>query len=207
MKYLLMGTSSNFGNMLSMAAAALVLPFLPMLPTQILLNNLLYDLAQLTIPSDRVDESFLRKPQKWDVKRLRNFMLIIGPISSVYDFLTFWVLLSVFHASEALFHSGWFIESLVTQTLVLFVIRTMRNPLRSRASVPLTATSLAIAGIAIALPYSPLASSFSFVPLPAGFLMFVAGATVTYLVLVEIVKRMVFRDDRTTVGGFTHSAA
>lgn len=193
MKYLLMGTSSNFGNMVSMAVASLVLPFLPMLPTQILLNNLMYDLAQLTIPSDRVDESFLRKPQKWDIGLVRNFMLIIGPISSVYDFLTFWVLLKFFHAGEVLFHTGWFVESLVTQTLVLFVIRTMRNPLKSRASRPLTITTLAIAGAAILLPYTPLATFFSFTPLPISFLIFVIGATATYLALVEIVKHRVFR--------------
>ncbi len=193
MKYLLMGTSSNFGNMLSMAVAAVVLPFLPMLPTQILLNNLLYDLAQLTIPTDRVDESFLRRPQKWDIRLVRNFMLIIGPISSIYDFLTFWVLLSFFHAGEVFFQTGWFVESLVTQTLVLFVIRTMRNPLKSRASRPLTITTIAVAMVAIVLPYTPLSNFFSFTPLPFSFLVFVAGATVTYLVLVEIVKRVVFR--------------
>jgi Mg2+-importing ATPase len=193
MKYLLMGTSSNFGNMVSMAAAALVLPFLPMLPTQILLNNLMYDLAQLTIPSDRVDESFLRKPQKWDIGLVRNFMLIIGPISSVYDFLTFWVLLKFFRAGEVFFHTGWFVESLVTQTMVLFVIRTMRNPLKSRASWPLTITTLTIAGAAVVLPYTPLASFFSFSPLPISFLVFVIGATATYLALVEIVKHRVFR--------------
>jgi P-type Mg2+ transporter len=193
MKYLLMGTSSNFGNMLSMAVAAFVLPFLPMLPTQILLNNLLYDLAQLPIPSDRVDESFLRKPQKWNITLVRNFMLIIGPISSIYDFLTFWVLLSFFHAGEAFFHTGWFVESLVTQTLVLFVIRTMRNPLTSRASRPLTITTLTVAAAAVLIPYTPLAGLLAFTRLPASFLAFVFGATLTYLLLVEIVKRAVFR--------------
>ena len=193
MKYLLMGTSSNFGNMLSMAAAAFVLPFLPMLPTQILLNNLLYDLAQLTIPSDRVDEGFLRKPQKWNITLVRNFMLIIGPISSIYDFLTFWVLLSFFHAGDVFFHTGWFVESLVTQTLVLFVIRTMRNPLTSRASRPLTITTLTVAAAAALIPYTPVAELLAFTPLPASFLAFVLGATLTYLLLVEIVKRAVFR--------------
>src|SRR5881227_622275 len=121
-KYLLMGTSSNFGNMFSMAGATLFLPFLPMLPTQLLLNNFLYDLAQVTIPTDHVDPSFIRKPHHWDIRLIRNFMIFIGPISSIYDFLTFYVLLVVFKAQEALFHSGWFVESLATQTLVLFVI-------------------------------------------------------------------------------------
>ena len=124
MKYLLMGTSSNFGNVLSMAGASLFLPFLPMLPTQILLNNLLYDLAQITIPTDNVDDTYLQKPQRWDIGLIRNFMIFIGPISSIFDFLTFYVLLHFFHSSEALFHTGWFVESLATQTLVLFVIRT-----------------------------------------------------------------------------------
>jgi Mg2+-importing ATPase len=192
MKYLLMGTSSNFGNMLSMAAASAFLPFLPMLPTQILLNNLLYDLAQVTIPTDLVDESFLRKPQRWDIKLVRNFMLAIGPISSLYDFLTFYALLHFFHANEAFFHTGWFVESLATQTLVLFVIRTMQNPFASRPSVALAATTVGIVVIGVALPYTPLAGPLGFVPLPGSFLAFVAGASVTYLALVEVVKRLLF---------------
>jgi Mg2+-importing ATPase len=134
MKYLIMGTSSNFGNVFSMAGAALVLPFLPMLPKQILLNNFLYDLAQITIPSDNVDASFVRKPHRWNIDFIRRFMLLIGPISSAYDFLTFYVLLKLFHAPAALFHTGWFVESLATQTLVIFVIRTASNPLRAAPS-------------------------------------------------------------------------
>src|SRR5207249_3561217 len=117
-----------------MAGAVLVLPFLPMLPIQILVNNFLYDLAQVTIPTDRVDPDFVEHPQRWNIKLIRNFMLGIGPISSIYDFLTFFALLRVFRASEALFHTGWFVESLATQTLVLFVIRTAGNPFRSRPS-------------------------------------------------------------------------
>ncbi len=144
LKYLLMGTSSNFGNMFSMAGASVFLPFLPMLPTQILLNNFMYDTAQITIPSDNVDEAYIRTPQRWDMRLIRNFMIFIGPISSIYDFLTFYVMLHFFHASEPLFHTGWFVESLATQTLVLFVIRTMGNPLRSRPSLPLAATTIAI---------------------------------------------------------------
>lgn len=189
MKYLLMGTSSNFGNMFSMAAAAMFLPFLPMLPTQILLNNFLYDLAQITIPTDNVDESYIDKPRRWDIKLIRQFMLYIGPISSVYDFLTFYALLKVFHASEALFHTGWFVESLATQTLVLFVIRTAGNPFRSRPSLPLTITTLSIVLISILLPFSPLAAVFGFTPLPVMFFLFLGGTVVTYLLLVEIVKR------------------
>ncbi len=193
MKYLLMGTSSNFGNVLSMAAASLFLPFLPMLPTQILLNNLLYDLAQLTIPTDNVDETYLQKPQHWDIGLIRNFMLFIGPISSIFDFLTFYVLLHVFHTSEAQFHTGWFVESLATQTLVLFVIRTAKNPLRSRPSSPLIATCFGAVAVGIYLPFSPLAGVLGFTPLPAKYFAFVAVATGIYLLLVEAAKRLLLR--------------
>jgi Mg2+-importing ATPase len=190
MKYLLMGTSSNFGNVLSMAVASLFLPFLPMLPTQILLNNLLYDAGQLTIPTDNVDETYLKKPQHWDIGLIRNFMVFIGPISSLFDFLTFYVLLHFFHTSEAQFHTGWFIESLATQTLVLFVIRTSKNPFRSRPSGPLLATCLGVVAIGIYLPFSPLAGMLGFTHLPAGYFAFVAIATAAYLLLVEGAKRV-----------------
>jgi Mg2+-importing ATPase len=189
MKYLLMGTSSNFGNMFSMAGAILFLPFLPMLPIQILLNNLLYDLAQVTIPTDRVDPEFVQAPQRWRIDTIRNFMFVIGPISSVYDFLTFFTLLTVFAAPAALFHTGWFVESLATQTLVLFVIRTARSPLRSRPSAWLTATTLLVVVVGCLLPFTPLASALGFVPLPPAYFVFLVAATATYLVLVEAVKR------------------
>jgi Mg2+-importing ATPase len=193
MKYVFMGTSSNFGNMVSMAAAPLVLPYLPMLPTQILLNNFLYDLAQITIPTDRVDPDFTRRPRRWDIRLIRNFMLFIGPISSIYDYLTFFMLIAVFHAPERLFHTGWFVESLVTQTLVLFVIRTLGNPLRSRPSRPLAVTTLTIVAVAIGLPYSPLAGPLGFTPLPVTYFLFLTGAAGTYLLLVELTKRVVLR--------------
>jgi Mg2+-importing ATPase len=192
MKYLLMGTSSNFGNMFSMAAASLFLPFLPMLPTQILLNNFLYDSAQITIPTDRVDETYLQTPDRWDIALIRNFMVFIGPISSIFDFLTFYVLLRVFYAGEVFFHTGWFVESLVTQMLVLFIIRTAKNPLRSRPSLPLLATSLAVVATGILLPFSPLAPLLGFTPLPAGYFVFLVAATSTYLLLVEVAKRWLF---------------
>jgi len=193
MKYLLMGTSSNFGNMFSMAGASLFLPFLPMLPTQILLNNMLYDLSQITIPTDNVDDTYLKKPQHWDIGLIRNFMLLIGPISSIFDFLTFYVLLHFFHTSEAQFHTGWFVESLATQTLVLFVIRTSKNPFRSRPSGPLTATCLAVVAIGLYLPFSPLAHVLGFTPLPLAFFAFLAVATAAYLLLVEAAKRRLLR--------------
>ena len=193
MKYLLMGTSSNFGNVLSMAVASLFLPFLPMLPSQILLNNLLYDVGQLTIPTDNVDEIYLQKPQRWDISLIRNFMLFIGPISSLFDFLTFYVLLYFLHSSEAQFHTGWFVESLATQTLVLFIIRTSKNPLRSRPSGPLIATCLAVVAIGIYLPFSPLAGVLGFTRLPVGYFAFLAVATGAYLLLVESAKRRLLR--------------
>jgi len=193
MKYLLMGTSSNFGNVFSMAGAAVILPFLPMLPTQILLNNFLYDLAQITIPYDNVDESFVRKPRRWNIDLIRRFMIAIGPVSSLYDFLTFYVLLKVFHTTEMQFHTGWFMESLATQTLVIFVIRTTENPFRSRPSIPLTITTVLLTGVGLVLPLTSLGRSFGFVPLPAPYFAFLAGATATYLLLVQVVKRALFR--------------
>jgi Mg2+-importing ATPase len=192
MKYLLMGTSSNFGNMFSMAGASIFLPFLPMLPTQVLLNNSLYDAAQVTIPSDHVDERYVRVPRRWDMTLIRNFMIFIGPISSIYDFLTFFVLLHFFHAGEVEFHTGWFVESLATQTLVLFVIRTMGNPLKSRPSTPLTITTLLITFVGCVIPYLPFAGVLGFTPLPAAYFAFLAISTITYLLLVEVAKRRLF---------------
>lgn len=189
MKYLLMGTSSNFGNMFSMAMATLFLPFLPMLPAQIILNNFLYDLAQVTIPTDNVDRTYIKKPQHWDVKLIRDFMFLIGPISSVYDFLTFFILLKIFDAGEREFQTGWFVESLATQTAVVFVIRTVGNPFRSRPSAALAGTVLAVIAFAGVVPLTPLAALFGFVSLPVSYYVFVGIATVTYLGLVEIVKR------------------
>ena len=193
MKYLLMGTSSNFGNMFSMAAASVFLPFLPMLPTQILLNNLLYDIAQITIPTDRVDRSYISRPQRWDMQLIRDFMLLVGPVSSLFDFITFYVLLNVLHATEPLFHTGWFVESLATQTLVLFVIRTRQSPFVSRPSAALTMTTLTVVGIGLVLPATPLAPFLGFTIPPPSYFVFLVAATMAYLALVEVVKRRVVR--------------
>jgi Mg2+-importing ATPase len=189
MKYVMMGTSSNFGNMFSMAGASLILPFLPMLPVQILLNNLLYDLSEVPIPIDEVDEDSMAEPRHWDIRFIRDFMLVLGPVSSLFDFLTFGLLILVFEASEALFQTGWFIESLATQVLVIFVIRTRGNPLRSRPHRWLIATSLGVVGCAVAIPYTAIGEWFGFVPPPPGFLAAVAGMVLCYLVLAEGVKR------------------
>ena len=194
-KYVLMGTSSNFGNMFSAAGASLFLPFLPMLPSQILLNNLLYDCSELTIPTDNVDEELLRRPEHWDIGFIRRFMTFFGPISSAYDFLTFAVMIFVFNAHAPLFHTGWFVESLLTQSLVVFVIRTRRVPFfSSRPSRPLLATTLAVALVGLLLPYSPLAHVLGFRPLPALFLAILAVMAVTYLALVEVGKKRFYRN-------------
>jgi Mg2+-importing ATPase len=195
MKYIVMGTSSNFGNMFSMAAASLFLPFLPMLPTQILLNNFLYDLSQISIPGDNVDMALLHRPKRWQIGFIRQFMMIIGPISSVYDFLTFGVLLWAFHAftNAPLFRTGWFVESLATQTLVVFVIRTAGNPFRSRPSRPLLLSVLAIVSIAVVLPYTPLGALLRFTPLPLSLLGAIAGLAITYVALVQVVKTWFYR--------------
>jgi P-type Mg2+ transporter len=193
MKYVLMATSSNFGNMLSMALASLVLPFLPMLPLQILLNNFLYDLAQVAIPSDRVDRTWQRKPRRWDVAFIRRYMLTIGPISSVFDLITFAVMLAVFHANEPLFRTGWFVESLATQTLVIFVIRTAAPPWTVPPGRGLTLGVAASLGVGVLLPFTPLATWLGFVPLPPLFFAFLVVMTVAYLVAVELAKRRFYR--------------
>ncbi|ARB92344.1 magnesium-translocating P-type ATPase [Legionella longbeachae] len=189
MKYLMMGTSSNFGNMLSMAGAILLLPFLPMLPTQILLNNLLYDISQIVIPTDNVDPSFARKPKHWDITIIRKFMFYIGPISSIFDFITFYVMLKIFVATEPLFQTGWFVESLATQTLVVFVIRTAKSPWKSKPSTPLIIMVLFVVSFAALLPFTPVAKFLGFVPLPPTYFLFLITATVTYLFLVEFIKK------------------
>jgi P-type Mg2+ transporter len=189
MKYVMMGTSSNFGNMFSMAGAVLILPFLPMLPVQILLNNLLYDTSEIAIPLDRVDEAMTAQPRHWDVRFVRDFMLVLGPVSSLFDFLTFGLLLWVFQASEALFQTGWFVESLMTQVLVIFVIRTQARPWLSRPHPALAASSLGIVALALALPFTPLGAWFGFVPLPIEVLLVLAILTAVYLLMAEQVKQ------------------
>jgi Mg2+-importing ATPase len=188
-----MGTSSNFGNMFSAAGASLVLPFLPMLPTQILLNNFLYDLSEMAIPADNVDEELLERPARWDVSFIRRFMLVFGPISSIYDFLTFGLLIRVLHAGEELFRTAWFMESLATQTFVIFIIRTRRVPFfRSMPGLALIATTLTCASLGLALPYSPLARPLGFEPPPLHFVAILGLLVLTYLGLVELGKYWFF---------------
>ena len=197
MKYIMMGTSSNFGNMFSMAGAALFLPFLPMLPTQILLNNILYDISEVPIPLDQVDPEELREPRVMDMTFIRNFMLVIGPISSLFDFLTFYVMLVILQADEKLFQTGWFVESLCTQVLVIFVIRTRGNPFKSRPHPVLALTSLVIATLGAGLPFTSLGAYFGFVPLPAKFYLILAAMVAVYLLIVELAKNGYYRWCRT----------
>ncbi|MFA5320458.1 MAG: magnesium-translocating P-type ATPase [Candidatus Omnitrophota bacterium] len=188
-KYIKMGSSSNFGNMLSMTGGSLFLPFLPMLPIQILLNNFLYDLSQVAIPTDEVDKEYLRQPRPWRVDYIKKFMLIIGPISSIYDFLTYGVMLFIFHADARLFHTGWFIESLCTQTLVIYVIRTGKIPfVESRPSALLVLTSIVIITAGIIIPFTPLAGPFGFTAPPPAYFAVLFVMVLTYLLLVQVVK-------------------
>ena len=193
MKYIMMGTSSNFGNMFSMAGGVLLLPFLPMLPIQILLNNLLYDLSEIAIPTDRVDEEAIAKPGRWDMAAVRRFMLLFGPISSVFDFVTFGVLIWAFQANAVLFHTGWFLESLLTQILVIFVIRTRRSFVASKASPFLVASSLGTLTVALLIPYTPLGAWLHFVAPPLSVLAALLAITAIYLAVTDLAKRTILR--------------
>ncbi len=193
MKYIMMATSSNFGNMFSMAAATLFLPFLPMLPLQILLNNLLYDVSEITLPLDNVDAEDLSSPKRWDMAFIRNFMLTIGPVSSVFDFLTFYLLLTLFGTQESLFRTGWFVESIATQVLVIFVIRTRRNPLRSHPNRWLVLTSLTVLVLAMALPFTGLAPYLGFEPLSLEFFGLLSVLLVLYLGAAEGAKQWFYK--------------
>jgi Mg2+-importing ATPase len=190
-KYIKMAASSNFGNMFSVLGASLFLPFLPMLPIQVLSNNLLYDFSQTAIPTDEVDPEWLARPRKWELGSLRRFILYIGPISSIFDYMTFFIMLYVFNCwnNPALFHTGWFVESLFTQTLIIHVIRTNKIPfIESRASSALIVTSLIIVAVGAWLTVSPLAATLRFVALPPLYWPLLAGMLITYIILTQIVK-------------------
>ncbi len=195
-KYIKMAASSNFGNMFSVVGASAFLPFLPMLPIQVLTNNLLYDFSQTTIPTDQVDAEWLTKPRKWEIDRILRFILFIGPISSIFDYVTFFMMLKVFNAwhNPALFHTGWFIESLFTQTLIIHVIRTNKIPfIQSRASWPLMLTSVLIVTAGALLTVSPLADVLGLVPLPGLYWLLLVGILVCYLLLTQAVKTWFYR--------------
>ena len=188
LKYVRMGASSNFGNMLSMAAASIMLPFLPMLPTQILLNNLLYDLSEIGIPFDGVRPEATARPQVWDMKGLIRFAAVMGPVSSLFDFVTFGALLYLFHASAAEFQTAWFLESMATQTLVIFVIRTNGRPWNDWPAPWLAASTLVALMAALTLPFTPLGSWFGFVAPPATMLATISLIVVAYLTTTELAK-------------------
>jgi Mg2+-importing ATPase len=204
-----MGASSNFGNMFSVVGASYLLPFLPMQPIQILTNNLLYDFSQTGIPSDNVDQELIAKPLKWNIENIKRFMVWIGPISSIFDYATFGLMWFVFQCSAfaaagtgaaertrlaSLFQTGWFVESLLTQTLIVHIIRTRRIPFfESRASVPMTLTTLTIMGIGAWLPYSPFASDLGMVALPPAYWAWIAAFLATYATLTHLVKTWFIR--------------
>ncbi len=208
-KYIRMGASSNFGNMFSMVGASYILPFLPMQPVQILANNLLYDFSQTGIPTDRVDEELVARPLKWNIGNIKRFMVFIGPISSIFDYATFGLMWFVFNTSAflnpastmaqreglaGLFQTGWFVESLLTQTLIVHIIRTRRIPfLKSRASLHMTMTTAVIMGIGAWLPYSPFAADLGMVPLPAAYWAWIALFLVMYATLTHLVKTWFFK--------------
>jgi Mg2+-importing ATPase len=195
-KYIKMAASSNFGNMFSVVGASAFLPFLPMLPIQVLTNNLLYDFSQTTIPTDQVDADWLTKPRKWEIGKILRFILFIGPISSIFDYLTFFLMLYVFNCwhNPALFHTGWFVESLFTQTLIIHVIRTNKIPfIQSWASWPLILTSLIIVAAGAWLTVSPLANTLGFVPLPPLFWLYLAIMLLGYALLTQVVKTWFIR--------------
>jgi Mg2+-importing ATPase len=195
MKYIMMGTSSNFGNMISVAAASLFLPFLPLLPVQILLNNLLYDISQSTIPTDSVDEEYVLAPKRWDIGFIKKFLFVFGPVSSLFDLLTFTSLLVVFHAPMEIFRTVWFLESLCTQTFIIFAIRTKRVPFyKSHPSRLLVISSLFVVLIGIAITLLPAGGLFGFVPLALPYFLFIGGLVVMYIIVVEIVKKRFYRD-------------
>ena len=190
-KYIKMAASSNFGNMFSVVGASAFLPFLPMLPIQVLINNLLYDFSQTTIPTDEVDAEWLNRPRQWTIDKILHFILFIGPISSIFDYLTFFMMLYVFNCwqNPVLFHTGWFVESLFTQTLIIHVIRTNKIPfIQSRASWPLIVTSIIIVAAGAWLTVSPLADTLGFVPLPPRYWLFLAAMLLCYAVLTQVVK-------------------
>ncbi|HLD50732.1 magnesium-translocating P-type ATPase [candidate division WWE3 bacterium RIFOXYC1_FULL_40_10] len=194
MKYIMMGLSSNFGNMFSVLGAVIFLPFLPMLPIQILLNNFLYDISQITIPTDNVDSEYIKKPRRWNMKFIRNFMFVFGPISSLYDYVSYFALYTLFSSQPGNFQTGWFLESLATQTLVIHVIRTRKIPfIQSRPSKFLLLSTLTGVSIGWLIPHTKLGAFFGFSPLQPQVLLLIAGIVLTYLITVELAKQLFFR--------------
>jgi P-type Mg2+ transporter len=198
LKYIRMGASSNFGNMFSVLGASAFLPYVPMAPLQVLTNNLLYDFSQVPIPTDSVGPEETAKPRPWHIGEITRFILLIGPISSIFDYTTYFVMLYVFDAWDpsraSLFQTGWFVESLMTQTLIIHVIRTKKVPfIQGRASWPLTVTTAIVMSVGMWLPYSPLAAALGFTPLPPLYWPLLFLTLLCYVVLTQIVKMWLIR--------------
>jgi Mg2+-importing ATPase len=192
-KYMLMASSANFGNIVSMAIASLILPFLPLLPIQVLLTNLIYDVAQIGLPVDNVDEAAVKKPVHWDIKAIQGFMLAAGPVSTIFDMATFAVLLLILHVNVAQFRTGWFVESLVTQILMIFIVRTRRNPLRSRPHWAVVALALGACALTLLLPIAPFGAWFSFTPLKPVYFAYLVAAVAGFLAMMELVTQVYFK--------------
>ena len=193
LKYVFMATSANFGNMFSMAGVSLVLPFLPLLPKQVLLTNLMTDFPEMTIATDSVDDEMIAYPRRWDIKAIRKFMVTFGILSSVFDYLTFALLLLVLHATEVQFRTGWFLESVISASLIVLVIRSRKPFFRSRPGNSLLLATLSIVAITAVLPFTPLASILGFSPLPAVFLLFIAIIVLLYIGAAEMAKRVFYK--------------
>ena len=197
-KYIKMTASSNFGNVFSVLIASIFLPFLPMLPIQLLVQNLLYDVSQVSIPWDDVDADYLKQPRKWDASGIARFMVFIGPISSVFDIVTFLVMWNVFHANtvakQSLFQSGWFVVGLLTQTLIVHMIRTQHIPfIQSRAATPVILLTASIMALGIYLPFSPVGEHLGMVPLPPAYFVWLAVILSSYCLLTQLVKTIYIR--------------
>jgi Mg2+-importing ATPase len=193
LKYVFMATSANFGNMFSMAGASLFLPFLPLLPKQILLTNLLTDFPEMTIATDNVDKEMVERPRRWDIKFIRNFMMTFGIVSSVFDYLTFGVLLLILHATTDQFRTGWFLESVISASSVVLVVRSRKPFFKSRPGKYLLIATLMIVGVTLIFPYTPFGKTFGFSPLPISFLLFMGVIVILYIIAAEIAKRVFYK--------------
>jgi Mg2+-importing ATPase len=193
LKYIFLATSANFGNMFSMAGVSLFLPFLPLLPKQILLTNLLTDLPEMTIARDRVDQVLINHPQRWNIRLIQRFMLTFGLLSSVFDFATFGVLLWLLDAGKDEFRTGWFVESVVSACAVVLIVRSRQPLWTSRPAAMLVLTTLLVIAVTILLPYTPLADPLGFTPLPPAFLAAMLGIVLAYAILAELIKRWFYR--------------
>jgi P-type Mg2+ transporter len=193
LKYVFMATSANFGNMFSMAGISLFLPFLPMLPKQILLTNLLTDFPEMTIATDNVDDEMVNYPRRWDIKAIRKFMITFGIVSSVFDFLTFGLLLLVLHATQVQFRTGWFLESVISASIIVLVIRSRKPFFKSKPGKYLLIATLSILTVTLILPFTPLAGIFGFTPLPLPFIMLIGLTVLFYIFTAEIVKKVFYR--------------